>query len=147
MAGGSSGIAGLNPTLIRAMVMVLGLGLAGYIVGPPLYWHVVEALGGSSGCPPCTCDCSSQPLLSIPHGTGYLFRLLRFILQICSYIVPKSDFFFISACRIEQLFHFRLVPDFFSSLALTSDNREYASAKKFKVLHLLCDGCSLKIGG
>ncbi|KAF3321613.1 hypothetical protein FCM35_KLT13829 [Carex littledalei] len=67
MAGGSGGVAGLNPTLIRAMVVMLGLGLAGYIVGPPLYWHVVEALDGSSGCPPCTCDCSSQPLLSIPE--------------------------------------------------------------------------------
>lgn len=68
MASGSGGIAGLNPTLIRVVVVVMGLGLAGYIVGPPLYWHVAEALGGSSACPPCTCDCSSQPLLSIPQG-------------------------------------------------------------------------------
>ncbi|KAJ1702766.1 hypothetical protein LUZ63_002545 [Rhynchospora breviuscula] len=67
MAGGSGALAGLNPTLIRAIVVVLGLGVAGYIVGPPLYWHLAEILGGSSGCPPCTCDCSSQPLLSIPQ--------------------------------------------------------------------------------
>jgi Protein of unknown function (DUF1068) len=131
MLGGSGGIAGLNPTLIKAMVVVLGLGFAGYIVGPPLYWHVVEALGVSSSCPPCSCDCSSQPLLSIPHGTGYLFRLLRFISQICSYIVQKSDFFFISVCRIEQLLHFRLLSDFLFFSYFISDNREYASAKKF----------------
>ncbi|XP_020095647.1 uncharacterized protein LOC109715175 [Ananas comosus] len=57
----------LNPSLLKAILVVMGLGLAAYIVGPPLYWHLVEALGGSSSCPPCSCDCSSQPLLSLPE--------------------------------------------------------------------------------
>ncbi|OAY63431.1 hypothetical protein ACMD2_13617 [Ananas comosus] len=60
----------LNPSLLKAILVVMGLGLAAYIVGPPLYWHLVEALGGSSSCPPCSCDCSSQPLLSLPEGAG-----------------------------------------------------------------------------
>ncbi|KAK8621449.1 hypothetical protein V6N13_067880 [Hibiscus sabdariffa] len=50
----------------------LGLCLFGYIVGPPLYWHLMEGLAAvsrsSNTCPPCLCDCSSQPLLTIPEG-------------------------------------------------------------------------------
>ncbi|KAJ7967727.1 DUF1068 domain-containing protein [Quillaja saponaria] len=51
---------------------MMGLCLAGYIVGPPLYWQLGEAIAdglrhtSSSSCPPCFCDCSSEPLLSIP---------------------------------------------------------------------------------
>lgn len=58
----------------RALVLKVALGilalcLAGYIVGPPLYWHLMEGLAASpSACAPCLCDCSSQPLLSIPQG-------------------------------------------------------------------------------
>ncbi|WOL13996.1 hypothetical protein Cni_G22776 [Canna indica] len=64
LAGGG----GLNPTTVRIVLVVMALGLAGYIVGPPLYWHLAEALGGSSACPPCAaCDCSAQPLLSLPQ--------------------------------------------------------------------------------
>ncbi|XP_042449810.1 uncharacterized protein LOC122034572 [Zingiber officinale] len=59
---------GINPNLVRIVLVVMALGLAGYIVGPPLYWHVAEALGNSSACPPCAaCDCSAQPLLSLPE--------------------------------------------------------------------------------
>uniref|UniRef100_A0A6M2F1Q3 DUF1068 domain-containing protein n=1 Tax=Populus davidiana TaxID=266767 RepID=A0A6M2F1Q3_9ROSI len=56
---------------------VVGLGLmavciAGYILGPPLYWHLKEGFvavaRSSPNCSPCLCDCSSQPLLSIPQG-------------------------------------------------------------------------------
>ncbi|KAK9285169.1 hypothetical protein L1049_024355 [Liquidambar formosana] len=51
----------------------MALCLTGYILGPPLYWHFMEGLAAvshsssSSTCPPCVCDCSSQPLLSLPH--------------------------------------------------------------------------------
>ncbi|XP_009402146.2 uncharacterized protein LOC103986009 [Musa acuminata AAA Group] len=66
--GGGSGGGGVNPTLVRVILAVMALGLAGYIVGPPLYWHLAEAFGRSSPCPPCAaCDCSSQPLLSLPQ--------------------------------------------------------------------------------
>ncbi|XP_021275228.1 uncharacterized protein LOC110409997 [Herrania umbratica] len=51
---------------------LMGLCLFGYIVGPPLYWHFMEGLAAvshsSNTCPPCLCDCSSQPLLTIPEG-------------------------------------------------------------------------------
>ncbi|GLT28299.1 hypothetical protein SLA2020_032410 [Shorea laevis] len=64
-------------TLNQAAALKLGLGLLGlclfgYIVGPPLYWHFMEGLAAvsrsSNTCPPCLCDCSSQPTLSIPEG-------------------------------------------------------------------------------
>ncbi|KAJ1400047.1 hypothetical protein SESBI_29883 [Sesbania bispinosa] len=48
---------------------VVALCIAGYIVGPPLYWHLIEAVNhSSSACAPCLCDCSSQPIISIPQG-------------------------------------------------------------------------------
>lgn len=51
---------------------LMGLCLLGYILGPPLYWHFMEGLAAmsysSSSCTPCVCDCSSQPLLTIPEG-------------------------------------------------------------------------------
>ncbi|XP_061356481.1 uncharacterized protein LOC133300917 [Gastrolobium bilobum] len=58
--------------LLRVGLVVVALCIAGYIVGPPLYWHFMEGLvavkHSSSTCAPCICDCSSQPILSIPQG-------------------------------------------------------------------------------
>ncbi|KAL4628310.1 hypothetical protein ACB092_05G228100 [Castanea dentata] len=50
-----------------------GLFLVGYIVGPPLYFHLSESLSTTAAaavstapvCRPCFCDCSSHPLLSL----------------------------------------------------------------------------------
>ncbi|XWS75765.1 hypothetical protein CRYUN_Cryun01aG0120300 [Craigia yunnanensis] len=57
---------------LKVVLGLLGLCLFGYIVGPPLYWHFMEGLAAvshtSNTCPPCLCDCSSQPLLTIPEG-------------------------------------------------------------------------------
>ncbi|GFP79577.1 hypothetical protein PHJA_000101200 [Phtheirospermum japonicum] len=60
---------------VRTGVLKVALGLmaiclAAYIVGPPLYWHLMEGLASASAssCPPCNCDCDSLPLLSIPQG-------------------------------------------------------------------------------
>ncbi|XP_030533423.1 uncharacterized protein LOC115742991 [Rhodamnia argentea] len=64
----------MNRRQQRAMkwaIAVMAVCILCYIVGPPLHWHVTEALasvrrhGSSVSCPPCRCDCSSQPLLSI----------------------------------------------------------------------------------
>ncbi|KAJ4977491.1 hypothetical protein NE237_002597 [Protea cynaroides] len=55
-----------SPGVLKGTITVLALCLAGYILGPPLYWHLSEGL--ISSCPPCVCDCASQPLLSIPEG-------------------------------------------------------------------------------
>jgi len=64
-----------SPRLLKAALGLMALCMAGYILGPPLYWHVTEGLAAlsrsassSSSCPLCSCDCSSQPLLSIPQG-------------------------------------------------------------------------------
>jgi len=55
--------------VVRFGLWVVALSIAGYIVGPPLYWHLIELINhSSSSCTPCVCDCSSQPIISIPQG-------------------------------------------------------------------------------
>nr|DAD20422.1 TPA_asm: hypothetical protein HUJ06_021885 [Nelumbo nucifera] len=64
-----------SPGVLKVALAVMAMCLAGYIVGPPLYWHVTEGLAAvrhassssSASCPPCNCDCNSQPLLSLPE--------------------------------------------------------------------------------
>ncbi|XP_062162537.1 uncharacterized protein LOC133869525 isoform X2 [Alnus glutinosa] len=62
---------------LKVGMVLMGLCLAGYIVGRPLYYHLSEALTAARRhvssssyhrCTPCLCDCSSQPLLSLPDG-------------------------------------------------------------------------------
>ncbi|KAK9151627.1 hypothetical protein Syun_009936 [Stephania yunnanensis] len=67
---------GCSPGVLKAASAVVALCLAAYILGPPLYWHLSEALAAvrhasssPPSCPPCVCDCASQPLLSMPLGT------------------------------------------------------------------------------
>ncbi|KAK6932766.1 Protein of unknown function DUF1068 [Dillenia turbinata] len=49
------------------MIMVLmGVCLVVYIMARPLYWHFAEVLSSSFSCPPCFCDCNSEPLFSVP---------------------------------------------------------------------------------
>lgn len=68
-----------NPSLIKFGLALIALSIAGYILGPPLYWHFKEGLAvvsrssSSSACPPCFCDCPSQPVISIPEGTFNFF--------------------------------------------------------------------------
>ncbi|CAA6669876.1 unnamed protein product [Spirodela intermedia] len=70
-AGGGA----LNPRLVKMVLVVMGLGIGGYILGPPLYWHLVEVVlgrssnassSGAAECPVCDCDCS-LPLLEMPE--------------------------------------------------------------------------------
>ncbi|XP_058086015.1 uncharacterized protein LOC131233341 [Magnolia sinica] len=59
--------------MLKGVVAVMALVLAAFILGPPLYWHVTEGfatLGHASFCPPCICECASQPLLSVPEDCG-----------------------------------------------------------------------------
>ncbi|KAI8001797.1 hypothetical protein LOK49_LG09G00265 [Camellia lanceoleosa] len=53
--------------MVKVAMGLMGVCLAGYIIVPPLYWHISEALASlrRSSCPPCLCDCSSQPFLSL----------------------------------------------------------------------------------
>ncbi|KAG7552951.1 hypothetical protein ISN45_Aa06g035220 [Arabidopsis thaliana x Arabidopsis arenosa] len=57
----------------KVVTVVMGLCIVAYIAGPSLYWHLNETIADSlhSSCPPCVCDCSSQPLLSIPDGNHH----------------------------------------------------------------------------
>ncbi|KAF7074938.1 hypothetical protein CFC21_079747 [Triticum aestivum] len=75
MAGGSSSS---SSSAVAALVALLGLGVAAYIVGPPLYWHVAEALGRSPGaCPACACDCDALPLLQLPEDCAKQFKEVK----------------------------------------------------------------------
>ncbi|KAK4259042.1 hypothetical protein QN277_005418 [Acacia crassicarpa] len=57
---------------LKLFLWILALTLAVYIAGPPLYWQLTEGFAAvrrhasPSSCPPCPCDCSLQPLLSLP---------------------------------------------------------------------------------
>ncbi|KAJ6292355.1 hypothetical protein OIU78_024512 [Salix suchowensis] len=60
-------------TALKVVVVIMGFCLVGYIVGPPLYWRLSELLtanirSSTHRCPPCSCDCSSQQLLSLLDG-------------------------------------------------------------------------------
>ncbi|KAJ9551885.1 hypothetical protein OSB04_015930 [Centaurea solstitialis] len=67
-----------NPAAVKVGIVFLGLSLVGYLLGPPLYWHLLEGLAAvrrsssAVSCPACNCDCNSdsKPVLSIPQGLG-----------------------------------------------------------------------------
>jgi hypothetical protein len=74
-------------TVLRASLIIVALTIAGYILGPPLYWHFKEALAAvkhssssssPSICAPCHCDCSSQPTFSIPQGIVFFTTPFHF---------------------------------------------------------------------
>ncbi|KAL6990743.1 hypothetical protein U1Q18_008865 [Sarracenia purpurea var. burkii] len=58
------------PGIVKVAMGLIGACLVGYIVGPPLYWQITDAIASvrRSSCPPCFCDCSSHPLLSLREG-------------------------------------------------------------------------------
>lgn len=61
----------VRPGVLKAALGVMAVCLLAYIVGPPLYWHLMEGLASASAsasCPSCNCECDSVPLLSIPQG-------------------------------------------------------------------------------
>ncbi|XP_062214427.1 uncharacterized protein LOC133915325 [Phragmites australis] len=72
MAGRASSEWGPGP----ALVALLGLGLAAYIVGPQLYWRAAEALTAGA-CPACDCDCDALPLLALPEDCAKQFKEVR----------------------------------------------------------------------
>lgn len=61
--------------VLKAVLGLMAICLAAYIVGPPLYWHLMEGLASASAsCPSCNCECDALPLLSIPQGTYTWFN-------------------------------------------------------------------------
>lgn len=72
--GGSGRRYSINPKNVKVVLAFVGLGIAIYILGPPLYWHLAEAFLGRSysSCPSCNCDCPDQPLIAMPEGTDLL---------------------------------------------------------------------------
>ena len=45
----------LNLRILRAVLVLMGIGVGAYILGPPLYWHVAEALARNAA------DCADEP--------------------------------------------------------------------------------------
>ncbi|PIA28860.1 hypothetical protein AQUCO_06600055v1 [Aquilegia coerulea] len=72
--GGGGGWCMSQAGVLKVTVGVIAMCMAGYIIGPPLYWHFTEAFlsTATTTCSPCICDCSSsqeqEPFLSIPLG-------------------------------------------------------------------------------
>ncbi|KAM7525251.1 hypothetical protein LguiA_015153 [Lonicera macranthoides] len=68
-----------SPRMLKVVMGMMGLCLAGYIVGPPLYWHISDTLATavdhhSSNCPPCLCNCSSDhSFFSLSQGLNNTF--------------------------------------------------------------------------
>lgn len=63
-----------SPRVLKSVLALMAISLAAYILGPPLYWHLMEGLAAVSRsssvttCPPCNCDCNSEPFFVIPTG-------------------------------------------------------------------------------
>lgn len=57
-----------SPAAIRFVIVLVGVCLVGYVIGPPLYWNLAERFGRHASCPPCVCDCSSKSVISMPLG-------------------------------------------------------------------------------
>ncbi|KAF5814213.1 hypothetical protein HanRHA438_Chr03g0119341 [Helianthus annuus] len=63
-----------NWTVAKIGIVFLGLSLVGYLLGPPLYWHLLEGFAAvrrsssAASCPPCNCNCDPRPDISFPHG-------------------------------------------------------------------------------
>lgn len=61
-----------SPKVFRLVLFLMSVVLVGYIVSPPLVWHIIGNVGGKASCPPCICDCSSSDIsLSLPLGMTF----------------------------------------------------------------------------
>lgn len=65
---------------VRFILVVLGLCLVLYIVRPPRLWHSSTLL---ASCPPCSCDCSRDSILSLPLGLFIFLYNLPFTKSTC----------------------------------------------------------------
>lgn len=71
-----------SPKMLRLTTGLIGMCLAGYIAGPPIYWHLSESMISEDHfhCPPCHCDCNDDPLVlrqqqGTPSYSYYVARL------------------------------------------------------------------------
>ncbi|GAV63216.1 DUF1068 domain-containing protein [Cephalotus follicularis] len=49
-----------NHGALRLVLVLVGLSLVVYAVGPPFYWRLRERSVAKASCPSCFCDCSSE---------------------------------------------------------------------------------------
>ncbi|XP_042475477.1 uncharacterized protein LOC122057438 isoform X2 [Macadamia integrifolia] len=61
----------LSPIGLRMVLLLVGVCLVCYIVGPPLYWNLMGDFAASrTSCAQCICDCPLEPISSIPTDCG-----------------------------------------------------------------------------
>ncbi|XXG86582.1 hypothetical protein AAC387_Pa11g1446 [Persea americana] len=65
-----------SPIVLKPMVAIMAIGLAVYIVRPPLYWHFTEELAAVSS----FASSSSSPPLVVDWEGEKRSRILRFFL-------------------------------------------------------------------
>ncbi|XP_059648560.1 uncharacterized protein LOC132294653 [Cornus florida] len=59
-----------SPGLLRLVLVLVGVVLVGFVVGPPFLWLLKGNSSVEASCPPCSCDCSSETILSMPLDCG-----------------------------------------------------------------------------
>lgn len=86
-----------NPKILKFTTGLIGMCLAGYILGPPLFWHLSESVAsiGHYSCPPCHCHCNDQPLISLHQGTNTLNAYRIFASFINNNLSSKRFFIFV----------------------------------------------------
>ncbi|XP_020868787.1 uncharacterized protein LOC9328328 isoform X1 [Arabidopsis lyrata subsp. lyrata] len=78
---------------LKIGLALLGLSMTGYILGPPLYWHLTEALAAvsTSSCPSCPCECSPYSAITIPKELSNASFAGELIVKDCAKHDPEVN--------------------------------------------------------
>uniref|UniRef100_A0A5B7BB54 Uncharacterized protein n=1 Tax=Davidia involucrata TaxID=16924 RepID=A0A5B7BB54_DAVIN len=59
-----------NRGVLRLVMVLVGLVLVGYVVGPLFFWQLKNGSSAQASCPSCSCNCSSETIFSVPLDCG-----------------------------------------------------------------------------
>ncbi|KAJ4842764.1 hypothetical protein Tsubulata_013387 [Turnera subulata] len=80
---------------LMIVMLIMGIFLVGYIIGPPLYWHLSDFVRPdlhSSPCPSCFCDCSSSTLLAVFDGLMFPAKLTSHVCTLAALSNNSNSF-------------------------------------------------------
>jgi hypothetical protein len=77
----------------RLVLVLVGVSLLGYTVGPPLYSRSKGNSTAQDSCPSCVCDCSPEDLFSVPLGEVQFSLLVTNFLNIVKLVVHLHIYF------------------------------------------------------